>query len=130
MMRIRINNDLHMRAATAGAGDHLLASGGKGPIVGVADENQSRYQRAPGVLQETAATWVKGDGRAEIGRVAVDRDGPPDAPQCSRGAIGPAKQRNVVATDIALFLQPKPCRIGVIDALAPRMHGAVLLAAL
>jgi hypothetical protein len=39
MLRFGIDHELHVRAAAAGAGDHLLACGGKCPIVGAAYEN-------------------------------------------------------------------------------------------
>jgi hypothetical protein len=39
MMRPRIDDDLHVRAAAARTGDHLLAGCRRGPVVGTADED-------------------------------------------------------------------------------------------
>ena len=126
-----IDHDQRPRAASARAGHHLLAGGGRGPIVGAPDQDQGRDARAPGQVAGALAVRIERHRRAEIRRLVARGAGvAAHRPQRGGRAMRPAEQRDPVGHHPGLRLQPMPGGNGVIDADARGPHAALAQAAL
>src|SRR5262249_33715305 len=93
-------------AAPARAGDHLLAGGSRGPVIGAADQDQGRDARAPRGFAEAPAARIERDRRAEVGGAVARRRAGLDRPQRGDRAIGPAQERYVLLDGPGLTFEP------------------------
>src|SRR5438552_2117350 len=130
----RIENDRGVGPTAAHIGDHLDAGVGKGPVVGVAHQDQQR-PRHELVHQRVAPARIDGDRRREAGRLQRDAPSPRtlEARAVHNGdrehaAVRPADDADAVRIDEPLRVEEAQRAGSVVEALGGGYVGRLLVA--